>query len=212
MRIDIWSDVICPWCYLGHRRFATALAQLPDLEVDVRWRAFELDPHAPPEPQDLVAVLERKYGVGAYEAMTQRLTALGEADDIEYRFDRTQRVNTFDAHRLIAWSATQPHGQDLVVERLFRAYFTEGANVGDHDTLLAIVDELAGDRAGAAVMLDGDAFTDRVRADEATAREIEVTGVPAFVLAGRLTIPGAQEVDTFVRVLERAMERFNPQG
>jgi predicted DsbA family dithiol-disulfide isomerase len=212
VRIDIWSDVVCPWCYLGHRRFATALGQLPDVEVDVHWRAFELDPHAPSEPQDLVAVLERKYGPGAYESMTARLTALGEAEAIEYRFDRTLRVNTFDAHRLVAWSATQPHGQDPVVERLFRAYFTEGANVGDADTLLGIVEALGGDRAGAAAVLGSDAFADTVRADEALARENEVTGVPAFVLGERLMIPGAQEVDTFVRVIERAVERFTPQG
>jgi predicted DsbA family dithiol-disulfide isomerase len=212
MRIDIWSDVVCPWCYLGHRRFATALARLPGLEVDVHWRAFELDPHAPPEPQDLVAVIERKYGPGAYESMTRRLTTLGEAEGIEYRFDRAQRVNTFMAHRLIAWSATQPHGQDPIVERLFHAYFTDGANVGDRDTLVALVRELGGDHGAAAAVLDGDAFADTVREDEALARENEVTGVPAFVLGERLMIPGAQDVDTFVRVIERAVERFTPQG
>jgi predicted DsbA family dithiol-disulfide isomerase len=212
MRIDIWSDVVCPWCYLGHRRFATALAQVPGIEPEITWRAFELDPHASREPQDLRAVLERKYGAGAYDAMTQRLTELGAAEGLEYRFDRTQRVNTFDAHRLVAWSATQPHGQEPVVEQLFRAYFTDGANVGDPDVLLGVVDALAGDRAGAAAVVAGDAYADTVRADEALAREYEVTGVPAFVIAERLMIPGAQDADTFVRVLERAAERFAPQG
>jgi len=212
VRIDIWSDVVCPWCYLGHRRFARALALLTELEVDVHWRAFELDPHAPREPQDLVAMIERKYGPGAYETMTARLTGLGLEEGIEYRFDRTQRVNTFDAHRLIAWSATQPHGQDGIVDALFAAYFTQGADVGDADTLLGLVDAIGGDRADAAAVLAGDAFADTVRADEALAREQEVTGVPAFVLGERLLIPGAQDVDTFVRVIERAVERFTPQG
>jgi predicted DsbA family dithiol-disulfide isomerase len=208
VRIDIWSDVVCPWCYLGHRRFHAALARVPDLPVEIHWRAFELDPRAPREPQDLRAVLERKYGPGAYESMTQRLTALGAEDGIDYRFDRTQRVNTFDAHRLIAWSATEPHGQDPMVEALFRAYFTDGVNLADPETLVGVVDGLGGDTAGAAAMLGTDDFADAVRADEAQAREQEVTGVPAFVLGERLLIPGAQDVDTFVRVIERAAERF----
>jgi len=212
VRIDIWSDVVCPWCYLGRRRFATALAQLPDLEVDVHWRAYELDPRAPREPQDLVAVLERKYGPGAYAAMTGRLTALGAEEGIDYRFDRTRRVNTFDAHRLVAWAATQPHGQDPVVDALFAAYFTEGADVGDRRTLLDLVERIDGDTTAAAAALDGGAHGDEVRADEAQARELEVTGVPAFVLAERVLIPGAQDVDTFVRVIERAVARFTPQS
>ena len=212
MRIDIWSDVVCPWCYLGHRRFRTALDRLPDLDVEVRWRAYELDPRAPTEPADLVSVLERKYGPGAYASMTARLTALGEAEGIEYRFDRTQRVNTFDAHRLIAWAATRPHGQDPIVEALFAAYFTNGANVADHATLVDIVGRAGGDRVAAAAVLAGDDFTADVRADEAAARDLEVTGVPAFVLAERMMIPGAQDVDTFVQLIERAVARFTPQS
>jgi len=212
VRIDIWSDVVCPWCYLGERRFRAALAQLPDLEVDVHWRAYELDPRAPREPQDLVEVLERKYGPGAYASMTSRLTALGAAEGIDYRFDLTQRVNTFDAHRLVAWAASQAHGQEPLVEALFSAYFTEGANVGDPDTLLDLVDRVGGDRVAAGVVLAGDAYAAAVRDDEALARELEVSGVPAFVLAERVMIPGAQDVDTFVRVIERAVERFTPQS
>jgi predicted DsbA family dithiol-disulfide isomerase len=209
VRIDIWSDVVCPWCYLGHRRFTIALGRLDGIEVDVRWRAFELDPSAPREPQDLAAVLERKYGPGAHAAMTQRLTALGAAEGIEYRFDRTQRVNTFDAHRLIAWSASQEHGQDPVVEALFRAYFTDGADVGDHETLVRIVEGVGGDGAAASAALADGAFADQVRADEAEARELEVHGVPAFLLAQQLMIPGAQEVDTLVDALTRASQRLN---
>lgn len=212
MRIDIWSDVVCPWCYLGHRRFQTALAQLPDLDVEVHWRAYELDPRAPREPEDLVAVLERKYGPGAYASMTSRLTALGAAEGIDYRFDRTQRVNTFDAHRLVAWAATQPHGQDSVVEGLFSAYFTDGANVADPGTLVDLVGRAGGDPVAAAAVLAGDAYATEVRDDEAMARDLEVSGVPAFVLAERMMIPGAQDVDTFVQLIERAAARFTPQS
>ena len=208
MRIDVWSDIVCPWCFLGHRRFHAALARVPELTVDVRWRAFELDPHAPREPQDLVAVLERKYGPGAHARMTERLTALGAAEGIDYRFDLARRVNTFDAHRVVAWSATQPHGQDPVIEALFAAYFTRGADVGDPDTLAAIVQGIGGDGDGARAVVIGDGFADEVRDDEALAREHEITGVPAVLVAERMLIPGAQDVDTFERVLRRAAERF----
>ena len=209
MRIDIWSDVVCPWCYLGHRRFATALEQFPNLEVDVHWRAFELDPNAPREPQSLRPVIERKYGPGAYDTMTQRLIDLGAAEGIDYRFDLAKRANTLDAHRVLAWAATQPQGQDPIVERFFLAYFTEGRDLADPGTLVDLVNETGGDGAAVATLLTTNDFVDEVRAEEAQARELEITGVPAFLLAERLMIPGAQEVETFVRVIERAIERFS---
>jgi predicted DsbA family dithiol-disulfide isomerase len=208
VRIDIWSDVVCPWCYLGHRRFAKAVEQLPNLEVDVHWRAFELDPRAPREPQPLRSVIERKYGPGTYDTMTQRLVDLGAAEGIDYRFDLAQRTNTFDAHRVLAWAATQPEGQDPIAERFFLAYFTEGRDLANPSTLVDLVSETGGDSAEVAVLLTTDDFAHEVRVDEAQAQEYEVTGVPAFVLADRLMIPGAQDVDTLVRVLERAVERF----
>ena len=105
MRIDIWSDIVCPWCYLGRSRLRSALEQLEWAdEVEVRWRAYQLDPRAPAEPGDLRASIERKYGPGAFDQMTTRLTALGQAEGIDYRFDRALRVNTTDAHRLMAWA------------------------------------------------------------------------------------------------------------
>lgn len=210
VRVEIWSDVVCPWCYLGHRRFEAALSRLPDLTVEVTWRAFELDPRAPRAPQDLRAVVERKYGTGAYDTMTTRLTALGREAGIDFRFDRTQRVNTFDAHRLLAWSAGQPEHASALAERMFAAYFTEGANVADHETLLRLVSDVGGDRADAAAVLAANGFAEQVRADEALAHDHGISGVPAFLLAERLMIPGAQEVDTFVSVLARASERLDP--
>ncbi|MFZ4516822.1 MAG: DsbA family oxidoreductase [Microthrixaceae bacterium] len=213
MRIDIWSDVICPWCYLGSRRLAAALDRLgadgtlPRGEVDLHWRAFELDPGAPAEPSDLRTALERKYGPGSFDGMTARLTALGAPEGIDYRFDLAQRVNTFDAHRLIGWAAGQEAGQGPLVERLFLAYFTEGADVSDAGTLTRLAAEAGLDAELAAEVVAGGGFADEVRADEASARELEITGVPAFVVDGRVMIPGAQEVDTIVRVLTRALER-----
>jgi predicted DsbA family dithiol-disulfide isomerase len=211
MRIDIWSDVVCPWCYLGHRRFRTALDQLGDASagVEVHWRAFELDPRAPAEPQPLRPVLERKYGPGAFDAMTERLTALGAAEGLEYRFDLARRVNTFDAHRLSLWaSATAVDRHDALVERLFRSYFSEGGDVSDHGTLVGLAADVGLDAEAAAEVLGAGAFGDEVRADEAAAREHDVTGVPAFVIEEQLLIPGAQDVDTLVRLIGRALERI----
>lgn len=203
VRIDIWSDVICPWCYLGSRRLSAALDRFGG-EVDVRWHAFELDPGAPAEARELRPALERKYGPGSFDAMTERLTALGAPEGIEYRFDRARRVNTFDAHRLIAWAATRPAGQADLVERTFLAYFTEGLDLSDRDTLARLADEAGLDATAATAVLDSDDFADEVRADERRARDLDIHGVPAFLVDERALIPGAQEVDTILRVLERA--------
>jgi predicted DsbA family dithiol-disulfide isomerase len=204
VRIDIWSDVICPWCYLGSHRLSAALDRLGTDDVEVRWHAFELDPRAPAEPGDLRTALDRKYGPGAFEAMAPRLVALGRPEGIDYRFDRALRVNTFDAHRLLAWADGRPGGQGPLAERLFRAYFTDGADVSDHATLVELVAEVGGDAGGAASVLAGSDFADEVRADEAVARERGITGVPAFVVDDRMLIPGAQDVDTMVNLLRRA--------
>jgi predicted DsbA family dithiol-disulfide isomerase len=213
VRIDVFSDVVCPWCALGARRLRAALVELdgsgvlPIDEVQVRWRAFQLDPGAPAEPGDLRAALEAKYGPGAFDTMTGRLTALGEPAGIDFRFDRAVRTNTFDAHRLIAWAAGQPAGQDALVEALFVAYFTDGADVADHDTLVRLAEQSGLDGPGARGVLGGRTFADEVLADREEAREADITGVPAFVIDRRALIPGAQEVDTMVRVLARQAGR-----
>lgn len=213
MRIDVWSDVICPWCYLGKRRLERALEGLDRAdEVEVRWRAFQLDPRAGREPGDLRAALERKYGPGAFDGMVRRLTALGGPEGIDYRFDRALRVGTLDAHRLLAWAwATGGAArQGELKERLLRAYFTEGANVADPATLARLAAEagLPADEAGEVVA--SGAFADEVATDLRMAAERDLTGVPAFVIADRLLVPGAQEVDTLRAVLERARSRFAP--
>jgi predicted DsbA family dithiol-disulfide isomerase len=213
VHIDVFSDVVCPWCALGARRLRSALAELdrtgvlPADRVTVRWRAFQLDPDAPPGPQDLRTSLERKYGPGSFDAMTSRLTALGVDEGIDYRFDLAVRVNTFDAHRLICWSAGEPAGQDPLVESLFLAYFTEGADVSDHDTLVRIAGRAGLDEGAARTVLDGQRFADEVAADRQRARESDITGVPAFVIDGRALIPGAQDVETLVRILARQAAR-----
>ncbi len=210
MRIDVWSDVICPWCYLGARRLGRALDQLGWRdEVEIHWRAFQLDPSASREPGDLRQALERKYGPGAFDSMTRRLTALGVDEGIDYRFDLALRVNTLEAHRLLSWAhAAGVAEQGALNERLFLAYFTEGANVADHGTLARLAGEAGLDRDEAAEVLASGAFAGEVRADLDAARDRDIHGVPNFVIEDRLSIPGAQEVDTMVMLLERARERL----
>jgi predicted DsbA family dithiol-disulfide isomerase len=211
VRIDIWSDVICPWCYLGKRRFERAVAELGwQDQVQVRWHAFLLDPRATSEPKDLRAAIEQKYGPGAFDGMTKRLTALGADEGIDYRFDKALRVSTLDAHRLLAWAyeTAGPEAQDRLKERFLRAYFTEGANVADHATLRSLTAETGLSDADAGEVLATGAYRAEVAADLEAAMDRELTGVPGFVIEDRLLVPGAQEVDTFVAVLTRAKERF----
>jgi predicted DsbA family dithiol-disulfide isomerase len=202
MRIDIWSDVVCPWCYLGSRRFATALDQVGRDGVEVHWRAFQLDPGAPREPGDLRAALDAKYGPGAFDSMTPRLVGLGREEGIDYRFDLALRTNTADAHRLIA-SAGGTAQQAALVDRLFLAYFTQGADLGDHATLVAAAVDAGLDRDAATEVLASGAFAEQVAADQAEARERGITGVPAFVVDDEWIIPGAQDTERMVQLLAR---------
>jgi len=207
VRIDIWSDVICPWCYLGKRRFDKAVAALPWAdEIEVRWRAYQLDPRAPREPGDLRAALERKYGPGAFDSMTGRLTSLGLAEGIDYRFEIAKRVNTFDAHRLLSWAWTTggASAQDRLQARLFRAYFEEGENVADPDALVRFAADAGLDADEATRILSSQAYADEVADDLRMAMDRQLTGVPAFVIEDRWLIPGAQDVETMRLVLERA--------
>lgn len=212
VRIDLWSDPICPWCYLGEHRLQLALEQLPwGAEVELRMRAFQLDPNAPAEPHDLRAAIERKYGRGAFDAMSRRLTLLGAAEGLDYRFDRAQRVNTFDAHRLVLWADSLDPTRAVELTRvLFVAYFTDGSNLADHTALLEAAAAAGLERRGAAEVLAGARFGAEVRADTEAAHEHGITGVPAFVVEDRWLVSGAQEVDTLVRLLERARERLVP--
>lgn len=209
MRIDIWSDIVCPWCHLGARRLDKAIEQLGWTDdVEILWRAFQLDPGAPSQPGDLAEAIERKYGPGAFDAMTSRLTALGPEVGIDYRFDLAQRVNTLDAHRLMAWALDQGiAAQNRLSDRLFIAYFTEGRNIADHDTLRHCADAAGLDGSEAGEVLATGAFADHVAADLEAAADRGISAVPTFVVADRLAIPGAQDIETLVNLLGRARER-----
>jgi predicted DsbA family dithiol-disulfide isomerase len=216
LRIDVFSDIVCPWCFLGKRRLDAALADLVATghgwaaEVEVHWRAFRLDPSATDAPADLRAALERKYGPGSFDAMTGRFDRLGPPAGITYRFDLAVRVGTDDAHRLMAWAMATagPAAQHRLADELFSAYFERGANVADANALTAAVAAAGLDAAEAAIVLETSGFADVVAADLAEAAERDIHAVPTMLVAGRLAVPGAQEVDTLRNVLLRARQRF----
>ena len=206
MKVEIWSDVVCPWCYVGKRRFETALARFPHRdEVDVEWRSFELDPAAPPtaelrgtHAEQLQARFRRPRA--EIDQMLARVTALAAAEGLDFRFDLNRGGNSFDAHRLL--HLAKAHGrQDALKERLDRGTFTEGLAVSDHEELTALAVEVGLDEAEVRQVLAGDRFADAVRDDEAQARAYGITGVPFFVLDGRYGVSGAQAPEVFAGAL-----------
>ena len=208
MLVEIWSDVVCPWCYVGKRRFEEALAQFDGAdEVEVVWRSFELDPDAPVEREGAyVDRLAAKYGVSTQEAqaMVDRIVDAGERMGIEFRFDRARPGNTFAAHRLLHLARDRGR-QNEVKERLLRAAFTEGHPVGEVDTLVRLGADAGLDEDEArAVLTDPSRYADAVRADEREAVALGARGVPFFVIDRRYGVAGAQAVELFVEALERA--------
>ncbi len=213
MKIDIWSDVICPWCYVGKRRLEAAIEQFDHGdEVEVVWHSYELNPNAPVSSElDLAAGMARKFGVSLDQAraMNDHMTELAARDGLEFDLGRARPGNTFDAHRLIHLAAS--HGlQGALKERLLAAYFTEGAAVSDHDTLARLAVSVGLDAREVADVLAGTAYADEVRADEEHAMDLGVSGVPFFVIDGRFGVPGAQATDVFLDTLERAWRKAHP--
>jgi predicted DsbA family dithiol-disulfide isomerase len=210
MEIQVWSDFACPWCALGFYRLDAALTRFVHGDaVEVAHRSYELDPHAP-DRRDLTSeqAVARKYGLGTEQvkAGQAQLTELGRQVGMVFRFDRVQLGNTFDAHRL-AQAARGQDSEDALIKGLFAAYFTEGRLLSDH-AVLAEVAASAGLEAGLTdKVLGGELYAREVRLDESAAYELEVTGVPYFLINGAWPIPGAQEVETLVTVLERAWAR-----
>jgi predicted DsbA family dithiol-disulfide isomerase len=207
LTVEIWSDVVCPWCYLGKRRFEAALAGFEHRDaVEVIWRSFELDPDAPrSQDQSAAETLAAKYGmtVEQAEATHAQMTELAASEGLEYHFDRARRGNTFDAHRLLHLAAARGL-QGEAKERLMRGYFTDGEPIGDRDALVRLVAEAGVDAEEARTALAGDAYADAVRADEELARRIGIRGVPFFVLGRRYGISGAQPADALLQALEQA--------
>ncbi len=208
MQIEIWSDVICPWCYIGKRRFEQALAAFAQRDqVKVTWRSFELDPEAPQQyPGTLDEMLSRKYGVSPQQAaaMNARVTGLAQEVGLEYRLSQARPGNTFDAHRLLHFAASRQLG-DRATESLMHAYFSEALPVGDRAALARLAPDFGIAESEALGVLDSDAYADAVRADEARAASFGITGVPFFVFDETSGISGAQPIEVFVDALQQAL-------
>jgi predicted DsbA family dithiol-disulfide isomerase len=210
--VQVWSDVVCPWCYLGKRRLEGAIARFSHRDdVNVQWRSFELDPSAPREPAPAgtqAARLARKYGltVADAEKKLRDMTTLAASEGLDFRFDRTRSGNTFDAHRLLHLAADRGV-QDAVKERLLRAYFTDGMAISDRDVLAQVASESGIDVDEARAALSGEDYALDVREDEETAREGGIHGVP-FFLVGRYAVSGAQPADLLLRALDKAWDEL----
>lgn len=207
MQIEIWSDVICPWCYIGKRRFEMALANFTRRKgVSVIWRSFELDPNSPLQyPDTLEEMLAHKYGVSTQQAaaMNARVTALAKEVGLEFRLKNARPGNTFNAHRLLHFAAMQQLG-DRAAERIMHAYFSESLPVGDRAALARLAPEFGITENEVLAMLESTKYSDEVHADELRAAELSITGVPFFLFNEKLSVSGAQPVEVFAEVLQQA--------
>ncbi|HEY2318414.1 MAG TPA: DsbA family oxidoreductase [Solirubrobacteraceae bacterium] len=213
MDIEIWSDVACPWCYVGKRRFEAALAEFEHRdEVKVTWRSFELDPEAPAEREgDRAEHLARKYGMSveqAHEAERQ-MTETAAGDGLAFRFDIARAGNTFDGHRLVHLAET--HGlQDAMKERLLHAYLSEGRLISDHATLARLADEVGLPAEEVLETLESDRYAEEVREDERTAHSFGISAVPTFVVDRRLGAAGAHPPEALLSLLRQGWESRAP--
>jgi predicted DsbA family dithiol-disulfide isomerase len=206
MEIEIYADVICPWCYIGKRRLDEALASYEG-EVTVRYRPFQLDPSPVPEPRPLVEALGAKFG-GAERArqMVDHVTQVAAGDGLRLDYDRAVIANTFDAHRLVSWATDQGRAAEMV-EALYQAHFNHGIDVGSREALATLAGDIGLDAADARRFLDSDERVADVAASLAAARDLGITSVPTFVLAGKYAVSGAQEVQTLLAALAEVEQR-----
>lgn len=216
MLVEVYSDIACPWCYIGFHRFRTALAQAPyHDQVEVVWKAFELDPDAPvgaavPEVDALSA--RKGLPAGQIREMFAQVSAVGAELGLDLDFDTTLSANTFDAHRLVHLAAERGGTSlaDRMHEALWQAHFAQGEAIDDRNVLADLAAEIGLDRAEIVMALDSDAGADGVRADGAEARALGITGVPFFVLDRAFAVSGAQPVDVFRSALDQAWQQRSP--
>jgi predicted DsbA family dithiol-disulfide isomerase len=204
--VEIYSDVVCPWCYIGKRRFEQALARF-DGEVEVLWRPFQLDPTAPLDARPVRDVYEQKFG-GTEQAtrIVEHVTAVAASEGLEFRLDRALRANTFAAHRLL-WLAAREGVQSRVNERLLQAYFREGADVSDHATLATLGAEAGLHAVDVAAWLESHEGVEEVRHELGHGIELGISAVPTFVFEGRWAVSGAHDPDTMLSVLQQVAAR-----
>lgn len=216
MLIEIWSDVVCPWCYIGKRRFESALADFqkthPEVDVEIAWRSFELDPSAPAlRAEPMAEHLAKKYGMSLDQARNAQaqVTSAARDEGLNFDLDGAKSGNTFNAHRLI--HAAQAAGLGgAMKERLLKAYFEDGLAIGDSEVLLTLAAQVGLDPDLAAQALDDDATSQAVRNDQARARELGIRGVPFYVIDNHLGVSGAQPPQAFLGALQQALDHSAP--
>ena len=211
MRVEIWSDVLCPFCYIGKRKIEAALAQLPDSQhVEIVWKSFQLDPNAHPTGNEdyLQNLADKKGWTKAYAKQAiEQVSHMASQVGLEYDFEKAVAANSFDAHRFAHMA--RAHGrQDEAEEALFRAHFVEGKNVGDHATLAQIGAQIGLDPAAVRAVLASDQYADAVQKDIAEARQVGVSGVPFFVFNQKYAVSGAQETRVFAEVLAKSLAEW----
>ena len=209
LQVEVWSDIACPWCYIGKRHLEQALATFEHArEVEVVWHAFELDPTAPRLRTDGLRDVERiskKYGVPVAQAqqMIDRVVSSGKTAGLDLRLSEAKSGNTFDAHRLLHWAHALGK-QGVLTERLMSGYMTEGRAIGDHEVLVQLATDVGLDAVDAAAVLASDRYAREVREDEAAAKQLGISGVPFFVMGGKLGVSGAQPAEVLRGVLDKA--------
>lgn len=213
MKVEIWADIVCPWCYIGKRRLASALAGFAHgPETEVIWRSYQLDPDAPAIPaQSVNEMLANKYGVSPAEAeaMNAQVSEIAARDGLEYHIDRARHTNSFNAHRLSHLAAAYKL-QDEMEERLFRFYFTEGGSLADTEALVDLASEIGLPAEAAREVLRSSAYADEVNADIARAESLGIRGVPFFLVDGKYALSGAQSASVIQGLLERAWSEAHP--
>ncbi|RUW49085.1 DsbA family protein [Mesorhizobium sp. M8A.F.Ca.ET.208.01.1.1] len=204
--VDVVSDVVCPWCFIGQKRLDKAVAAAGDVEVHIRWRPFQLDPTIPPQGKDRQEYMLAKFGSDErIREIHARIEPLGEAEGISFAFDAIKVApNTLDAHRLIRWAgAAGEDVQNRLVRRLFQLNFEEGANIGDHTVLVEAAREAGMDASVVETLLPSDADVEAVRTEIATASRMGITGVPCFLIEGKYAVMGAQDADTLADAIRQ---------
>ena len=203
--VDIISDVVCPWCIIGYKKLEQAMAQFEGrAKFAIKWHPFELSPAMPPEGQDLAELMAQKYGATPEQSKANRERLQSAGADLGFEFNYTpgmRIVNTFDAHRLLHWAGEVGHQTDLKLA-LFKANFTDHKNISDHNVLIKIAGSVGLDTKRAHEIVKSQEYASEVRAIEAQWADRFISGVPAFIFNGKFMVPGAQEPDVFVRLIE----------
>ena len=218
LSIDIWSDVMCPWCLVGWGNLSQALESLEgEIEADIRWHAFELNPDMPAEGEERTAHIARKYGrtIEQSKEVQGRMREAAEAAGVSLDYEGEEPApdammwNTFAAHRLLTW-ALEEHGAEAQTRlklALFEAHFNHRRRIGEREVLLDVAEEAGLDRSAAAAALDSEDLARKTRTEERAAMEMNITGVPAMIVEGRFIIPGAQPPEAYMNALRRVAER-----